>query len=112
MLDKVDSAIICGGMAFTFLKAVEGVAIGNSLFDEAGSKIAQTLVDKAKAKGVKLYFPSDFVTADKFDANAETGYAKKGDGIPDGWMGLDCGALSNAEFRDVVLASKTILWNG
>ncbi len=52
------------------------------------------------------------VLADKFDPNAETGYATKQDGIPDGWMGLDCGHLSNAEFRSVVLASKTILWNG
>lgn len=62
MLDKVNSAIICGGMAFTFLKAIEGMKIGNSLFDEAGAKIAQQLLDKAKAKGVKLYFPSDFIT--------------------------------------------------
>jgi phosphoglycerate kinase len=62
MLDKVDSAIICGGMAFTFLKAIDGMKIGNSLFDEAGFKIAQQLVDKAKAKNVKLYFPVDFIT--------------------------------------------------
>ena len=62
MLDKVDSAIICGGMAFTFLKAIDGMKIGTSLFDEAGFKIAQQLVDKAKSKNVKLYFPVDFIT--------------------------------------------------
>jgi phosphoglycerate kinase len=50
--------------------------------------------------------------ADKFDANPQVGYAKKQDGIPDGWMGLDCGPLSNEEFKSAVLASKTILWNG
>ncbi|KAI9014859.1 phosphoglycerate kinase [Gaertneriomyces semiglobifer] len=112
LLDKVDACIICGGMAFTFLKTLEGVKIGNSLFDEPGSKIVQKLVDKAKEKNVKLYLPQDFVTADKFDANANTGYATKQDGIPDGWMGLDAGKLTNKEFRDAVLGAKTILWNG
>jgi phosphoglycerate kinase len=113
MLDKVNSAIICGGMAFTFLKAVEGMSIGNSLFDEPGSKIAQRLVDKAKAKGVQLYFPTDFVTADKFDANPpQLGYATKEQGIPDGFMGLDCGKKSSETFTQAVLSSKTILWNG
>ncbi len=112
LLDKVDKAIICGGMAFTFLKAIEGMSIGSSLFDQEGAKIAQQLLDKAKAKGVTLILPNDFITADKFDANANTGYATKEDGIPDGWMGLDCGKKSNAMFREAVISSKTILWNG
>ena len=67
LLDKVDKAIICGGMAFTFLKAIEGVSIGNSLFDEEGAKIAQQLIDKAKAKGVQLYLPNDFITGNFLD---------------------------------------------
>ncbi|KAJ3220349.1 phosphoglycerate kinase [Dinochytrium kinnereticum] len=112
LLDKVNAAIICGGMAFTFLKAVHNVNIGGSLFDTEGAKIAGALLEKAKAKGVTIYLPSDFVTADKFDANANTGYATNETGIPDGWMGLDCGEKSNEEFRKAVLSSKTILWNG
>ncbi|KAI8848979.1 phosphoglycerate kinase [Chytridium lagenaria] len=112
LLDKVNGAIICGGMAFTFLKAVHGVKIGGSLFDTEGAKIAGALLEKAKEKGVKIYLPSDFVTADKFDANANTGYATNETGIPDGWMGLDCGEKSNEEFRQAVLSAKTILWNG
>ncbi|KAJ3037905.1 phosphoglycerate kinase [Rhizophlyctis rosea] len=112
LLDKVDSAIICGGMAFTFLKTLENVEIGKSLFDKKGAEIVQQLVDKAKEKNVKLYFPLDFTTADKFDANANTGYATKEDGIPAEWEGLDCGEKTNEQFREVVSKSKTILWNG
>ncbi|KAJ3287838.1 phosphoglycerate kinase [Borealophlyctis nickersoniae] len=112
LLDKVNSAIICGGMAFTFAKAIDNVEIGGSLFDKEGAKIAQQLVDKAKSKGVKLYFPLDYVTANKFAADAETGYATKEQGIPEGWMGLDCGEKTNEQFRKAVLESKTILWNG
>ncbi|KAJ3231283.1 phosphoglycerate kinase [Chytriomyces hyalinus] len=112
LLDKVNAAIICGGMAFTFLKACQGVEIGNSLFDKDGAAIAQSLLDKAKAKGVQIYLPSDFVTADKFAADAATGYATQEQGIPSGWMGLDCGEKSNASFAAAVASSKTILWNG
>ncbi|KAJ3250185.1 phosphoglycerate kinase [Chytriomyces hyalinus] len=112
LLDKVNAAIICGGMAFTFLKACQGVEIGNSLFDKDGAAIAQSLLDKAKAKGVQIYLPSDFVTADKFAPDAATGYATQEQGIPSGWMGLDCGELSNASFAAAVASSKTILWNG
>ena len=86
--------------------------IGNSLYDEAGAKIVQSLVDKAKAKNVKLYFPVDYVTADKFDKNATTSSASDSEGIPDGWMGLDCGEKSIAIFREAILSAKTILWNG
>lgn len=104
--------IICGGMAFTFLKVIEGVEIANSLYDKAGAELVPKLMEKAKKMGVKIYLPSDFVTADKFSADASSGYATKEQGIPDGWMGLDCGEKSNKEFAEVVLASKTILWNG
>eukprot|EP00158_Paraphelidium_tribonemae_P006264 Partr_v1_DN27754_c0_g1_i3_m67023 putative phosphoglycerate kinase len=112
LLDKVNVMIIAGGMAFTFKKAVFGVKIGNSLFDEPGAQIVGKLVEKAKAKNVKLVFPVDYVTADKFDKNATTGYATDEQGIPDGWMGLDCGEKSIKLFRDTILSSKTILWNG
>lgn len=112
LLDKVNTAIICGGMAFTFLKSTQNVNIGNSLFDKEGAKITQSLLDKAKAKGVEIILPVDSVTADKFDANASTGYATSETGIPDGWMGLDCGEKSNELFRAAAIKAKTILWNG
>jgi len=112
LLDQVDEMIICGGMAFTFKKVLEGVSIGNSLFDEKGASIVEKLKAKAAANGVKLHLPVDYVTADKFDENANTGTADDDSGIPDGWMGLDCGPKSSALFAEVVGRAKTILWNG
>ncbi|TKX23887.1 phosphoglycerate kinase [Elsinoe australis] len=112
LLGKVNSLIICGGMAFTFKKTLENVSIGSSLFDEAGSKTVADLVKKAKEKNVKIVLPVDYVTADKFAADAKTGYAEDKDGIPDGWMGLDCGKKSIELFKNAVGESSTILWNG
>ena len=71
LLGKVNSLIICGGMAFTFKKTLENVAIGNSLFHEAGSKTVGDLVEKAKKNNVKIVLPVDYVTADKFDKDAK-----------------------------------------
>ncbi|KAK3680554.1 phosphoglycerate kinase, partial [Vermiconidia calcicola] len=112
MLDKVNALIICGGMAFTFKKTIDGMGIGNSLFDEAGSKKVKELVEKAKEKNVKITLPVDYVTGDKFDAKATTGYAEDKDGIQDGWMGLDCGEKSIKLFKEAIGDAKTILWNG
>lgn len=112
LLDKVDDMIICGGMAFTFLKVLQDMKIGASLFDQAGSELVKKLMEKATAKGVRIHLPIDFVTADKFAADANTGYSTSKDGIPDQWMALDAGHLTNLQFREVVLSAKTILWNG
>jgi len=112
MLDKVDSLIICGGMAFTFKKTLDNVAIGNSLFDQPGSEKVAYLVEKANKNNVKLVLPVDYVTADKFAKDAIVGYATDGQGIPDGFMGLDVGPLSREKFSSTVLEAKTILWNG
>ncbi|KAJ3074854.1 phosphoglycerate kinase [Podochytrium sp. JEL0797] len=112
LLDKVNSMIICGGMAFTFLKACNGIEIGDSLFDKDGALIAQSLLDKAKAKGVSIHLPVDFTTTDKFSPDSQLGYATVETGIPAGWMGLDCGPKSNEDFAKTVAESKTILWNG
>jgi phosphoglycerate kinase len=112
LLDKVNALIICGGMAFTFKKTLEGVKIGDSLFDEAGSKKVAELVEKAKKNNVKITLPVDYVTADKFAADANTGYAEDKDGIPDGWMGLDCGEKSIQLYKQAIDEAKTILWNG
>merc|ERR1711936_1210211 len=73
MLDKVDGMIIGGGMAFTFRKVVDGMSIGTSLYDEDGAKIVPKLMEKASKNNVKIHLPVDFVTADKFDANAQVG---------------------------------------
>jgi phosphoglycerate kinase len=112
LLGKVNSLIICGGMAFTFKKTLEGVKIGNSLFDEAGSKTVGDLVEKAKKNNVKMVFPIDYVIADKFAKDATTGTATDEEGIPDGWMGLDCGPKSIKLFEETMNEAKTILWNG
>ncbi|CAG9986707.1 unnamed protein product [Clonostachys byssicola] len=112
LLDKVNTLIICGGMAFTFKKVLNNVAIGSSLFDEAGAKTVESLVQKAKDKNVKIVLPVDYITADKFDKDANTGKATDAEGIPDGWMGLDCGEESIKLYKEAISESKTILWNG
>ena len=112
LLTKVNMLIICGGMAFTFKKTLENVKIGNSLFDEAGSKKCAELVEKAKKNNVKIVLPVDYITADKFDKDAKTGHATDSEGIPDGWMGLDCGEESIKLYKDAISEAKTILWNG
>ncbi len=113
LLDVVDVMMIGGGMAFTFKKVVEGVEIGSSLFDKDGANIVRGLVDKARAKGVKLVFPMDYVTADKFAEDATVGAASDAEGgIRAGLMGLDCGPRSRQLNEETILAAKTIVWNG
>lgn len=112
LLGKVDSLIICGAMAFTFKKTLENVKIGSSLFDEAGSKIVGELTEKAKRNKVKIVLPVDYITADRFDKNANTGTATDSEGIPDGWLGLDVGEESIKLFKEAIQEAKTILWNG
>lgn len=112
MLDKVNSLIICGGMAFTFKKVLDDMKIGDSLFDEEGSKKIKELVDNAKKNKVEITLPVDFVTADKFDSNAKVGYADDKEGIQDGYLGLDCGEKSVELFKKAIDNAQTILWNG
>lgn len=110
LLDKANDIIIGGGMAFTFRKVLEGMEIGDSLFDVEGAKIIPELAEKAKAKGVNLHLPVDFVTADKFAPDATVGTAT--DHIPAGIMGLDAGPQTRELFAKVIAASGTIIWNG
>jgi phosphoglycerate kinase len=112
LLMKADSIIIGGGMAYTFKKVIDGMAIGASLFDPEGAKIVVELVQKAKSRGVELVFPVDYVCADKFAPDANTRPADDASGIPDGWMGLDAGPESIAIYRKAILSAKTIVWNG
>ncbi|KAJ5799421.1 uncharacterized protein N7518_001489 [Penicillium psychrosexuale] len=112
LLPKVNSLIITGGMAFTFKKTLENVKIGNSLFDEAGSKLVGEIVEKAKKYNVEIVLPVDYVTADKFSADATVGAATDATGIPDGFMGLDVGPESVKLYQKTIAEAKTILWNG
>jgi len=112
MLDQVNEMIIGGGMAFTFLKVLNNMEIGTSLYDDEGAKIVKDLMAKAEKNGVKINLPVDFITADKFDEKAAVGSATVAAGIPAGWMGLDCGPESNKAFADAVLRAKQIVWNG
>lgn len=112
LIEKADKIIIGGGMAYTFKKQLQGMAIGNSLFDAEGAKIVGDLVAKAKAKGVELIFPVDYVCADSFSPDAKTCPADDASGIPDGWEGLDAGPKSIELYRAAILSAKTIIWNG
>lgn len=110
LLDKVDNLIIGGGMAYTFAKA-QGGEIGTSLLEADKQELSLELIEKAKAKGVKLILPVDTVVADKFANDADKKNVDSGQ-IPADWMGLDIGPKSAALFQDVIKNSKTLLWNG
>lgn len=112
LLDKADEIIIGGGMAYTFKKVIDGMTIGESLYDEDGAAIVPELMEKAKAKGVTIHLPVDYVCADQFAADAKTKEADDSTGIEEGWMGLDCGPKSKELFRNAILGAKTIIWNG
>lgn len=112
LLDKVDLLIIGGGMAFTFLKVMDNMSIGDSLFDEAGSKNVENLIAKAKKNNVQVVLPVDFVTADSFSKDAKTSTATVKEGIPDSWQGLDAGPESRKIFAETIAKAKTIVWNG
>ncbi|QLQ82547.1 hypothetical protein HG537_0H03100 [Torulaspora globosa] len=112
LLDKVDSIIIGGGMAFTFKKVMDNTQIGDSIYDEAGAEIVPKLVQKAKANNVELVLPVDWVTGDAFSPDANTKIVTEKEGIPAGWQGLDSGPESRKLFAAAVAKAKTIVWNG
>merc|ERR1719265_2367297 len=112
LLDKVDKMIVGGGMAFTFLKTMHGMEIGSSLYDEEGSKIVPEILEKAKAKGVEIILPVDFICSSKFGEDGEVKNGTIAEGVPAGFMGLDCGPESVVKNAAAVAASKTIIWNG
>ncbi len=110
ILDKVDDLIIGGGMTYTFIKA-QGGKVGDSICEDDKMELAMEILDKAKKKGVNVHIPVDVLAADDFNANAETQVVAV-DKIPEGWQGLDAGPKTLENFKKVILASKTILWNG
>lgn len=110
LLEIADTIIIGGGMAYTF-SAAQGGKIGDSLLEEDWKGYALEMIDKAKAKGVKLLLPVDTVIADKFAADANTDVVESGQ-IPDGWQGLDIGPKTVELYCDAVKDAGTVIWNG
>lgn len=110
LMNKANNILIGGGMAFTFVKAMGG-KIGKSLCEDDRLEVAKSLLEKAKAKGVNIYIPTDAVIADNFANDANKKECKITE-IPDGWMGLDAGPETVKMNSEVIKNSKTILWNG
>ncbi|WP_299883637.1 phosphoglycerate kinase [uncultured Lacinutrix sp.] len=110
ILDAVDHLIIGGGMAFTFVKA-NGGSIGDSLVEDDKLDLARDIIKQAEAKNVQVHIPMDVIAADAFSNDASTQVCDIKE-IPDGWMGLDAGPKSREVFHEIVMQSKTILWNG
>ncbi|WP_421823952.1 phosphoglycerate kinase [Flagellimonas oceanensis] len=110
ILDKVDNLIIGGGMTYTFVKA-KGGKVGDSICEDDKMELALDILKQAEAKNVKVFLPVDVLAANDFDNSADTQFVDV-DKIPDGWQGLDAGPKTLEIFKQVILASKTILWNG
>ena len=110
LLDKVDTLIVGGGMAYTFAKA-QGYSIGDSLCEDEKVELAREMLEKAKAKGVKLLLPVDNRVGDKFDANCSVKVVGS-DNIPDGWMGMDIGPETEKLFCEAIKGAGTVVWNG
>ena len=110
LLEKVDTLLIGGGMAYTFVKAMGG-KIGNSICEDDKLELALSLLEKAKQKGVKLMLPVDTRTGKEFDKNTESGIAKINE-IPDGWQGFDIGDETIKLYEDELAKAKTVVWNG
>jgi phosphoglycerate kinase len=108
LLSKVDSLLIGGAMAYTFIKA-QGGAVGTSKTEDDKLDLARELIAEAKAKNVALLLPTDHVVADDFKADAKTQVVEQ---IPDGWMGLDIGPKSIVAYADAIKGAKTVVWNG
>ena len=110
LLEKVDTLIIGGGMAYTFAVA-QGGKVGDSLLEKERVGYAKEMLEKAKQRGVKLLLPEDAVAADKFDNGAKTKIVPTND-IPDGWQGLDIGPKTRETFAKAIKGAKTVVWNG
>ncbi len=110
LIDKVDTLIIGGGMAYTFLKA-KGYHIGNSICEDDKIDLAKTLMEKAETKGVNLMLPIGSMVAQEFKNDTEIKYVPS-DAMPDGWMGMDIGSLTIEKFAKEIKKAKTVIWNG
>eukprot|EP00750_Incisomonas_marina_P027642 INCI6217.1.p1 GENE.INCI6217.1~~INCI6217.1.p1 ORF type:complete len:434 (+),score=75.48 INCI6217.1:190-1491(+) len=111
-LDKVDELIVGGAVAFTFLEATAHMRVGDSMYEADAADHVAAIMKKAAAKGVKIHFPTDFVTGDRVSADAALGHAYVKPGIKNGLKGLDIGHESAKKFVQVIARAKTIVWNG
>lgn len=119
LIDKANEIIIGGGMAYTFLKVLNNMEIGGSIFDSKGPEIVPKVMEKARAKGVAIHLPVDFRITNEFDfekkrlpPGTQTKVVSAQEGIPAGWEGLDCGPESIQKFTEVVNRANTTIWNG
>ena len=110
LMDKVDNLILCGGMTYTFAKAMGGT-VGLSICEDDKLDLALGIIAKAKEKGVNLVLGTDCVAADAFSNDANTQVVPVGE-IPEGWEGLDAGPATRELFAKAIEGAKTILWNG
>lgn len=112
LIQKADGIIICGGMAYTFLKVCYGMKIGKSLYDKKGAEVVEGILNKAKAKGCEITLPIDWLCGKDFKNDQEIKLVTEAEGIPEGWEGMDCGPASSELFASKVAAAKTVVWNG
>ncbi len=116
LLEKADTIIIGGGMAYTFRKLVQGITLGKSLYKPEWEPIAKAALDKAEERGVKILIPVDALITDSFDFDTKklgtTKYTGVNENIPDGWEGVDIGPESVKLFAEAVSNAKTVIWNG
>ena len=110
LIDKCDTLVVGGGMAYTFFKSL-GHSVGTSLCENDKVDLAKEMMDKAKAKGVTFLIPVDNVVGKAYDENTEF-MTVSSDDIPDGWMGLDIGPASQKLFSDAIKGAGTVVWNG
>lgn len=110
LIEKVDTLIVGGGMAYTFLKA-KGYHIGNSICEDDKLELAKSLMEKAETKGVNLMLPIGSMVAQEFKNDTEIKYVPS-DAMPDGWMGMDIGSLTIEKFAKEIKKAKTVIWNG
>ncbi len=110
LIDKVDTLIIGGGMAYTFMKSL-GYSIGTSICEEDKLELAKDMMAKAKEKGVNFLIPEDNIAADRYAADADYQLVNS-DNIPEGWMGLDIGPKTREKFAEAIKNAGTVVWNG
>jgi len=112
LLDKVDELIIGGGMAYTFIKVLDNLRIGSSIFDEKGAALVSEIIQKARERNVKVHLPFDHVIAESLENPEDIRTVIDADGIPDGYFGLDIGPASSEKMASIAVNAKLIFWNG
>jgi phosphoglycerate kinase len=111
LLSKVDAIFLGGGMAYTFFK-IQGLSIGDSLFEESAVEDAEKFLSESQKQSISVFFPKDLVIANAFKENADHRTISVSQGIPQGWQGMDIGPITLQEWKKELTKAKTIFWNG